>query len=131
VRRGSRSVTAVRRLRGARAVKLFQLVELFRIDLDVRAEEVQMCSERLPLALPVEAALGELIALAFVHMKHIDLLVFLAAWEIEKDSRALADVADHVAADIATEDWAGQCLLEQYLYHFDVGPIMLRPPGQR
>jgi hypothetical protein len=65
-----------------------------------------------------------------VHVEYFYLLVFLAARKIEKDGGALAQIADHIAANIATEDWAGQRLLEQYLYHFDVGPIVL-PPGQR
>jgi hypothetical protein len=110
-------------------MQLFKLVELFGIHLDIRAQEIQMRSERLPFALAVEAAFGQLVAFAFVHVEYLYLLVFLAARKVEKNGGALAQIADHVAADIATEDWAGQCLLEQYLYHFDVVSIMLRPRG--
>ena len=95
----------------------FQLVELLAVDFDVRAEEVEVCPERLPLAFLFHLLLSQLVAFAFVNMNDIDFHVLTSARQIGEDRGPLAEVPYHVTADIAADDGARQRILEQDLYH--------------
>ena len=108
------------RLRGARTVYALQLVEVLAVDVGVRAEEVEMCAQRLPFALRLRPLLGELVALALVNVKNFDLHVLGALRQIREHGSPFAEVTDHVAADIAVKDRARQRILEQDLYHLSI-----------
>jgi hypothetical protein len=56
-------------------------------------------------------------ALAFVNVKNVDLQVLGPARQIREDGRPLAQVPDHVTADVAREHRARERVLEQDLYH--------------
>jgi hypothetical protein len=111
------SDAALAELCGARAVYALELVQLFAVDLSVRAEEVQMCAQRLPLAFLLHLLLRELVALPLMHMKNVDLHVFASAGQIGEDSSALSEVPDHVTANVAAENRARQRILEEDLDH--------------
>src|SRR6478672_1859456 len=101
----------------AGSVNPLQLVELFAVHFGVRAQEVQVCTKRLPLALGRHLLFCKLVALTFMDMKDIDLHVFGPARQIRKYCGAFAEVADHVATDVTAEDGARQRILEQDLDH--------------
>ena len=101
----------------ARAVNALQFIELLSIHLGIRAEEVEMGAQRLPLTFLLHLLFGELVALTFVYMKHVYLHVLAPAWQVCEYRRPLGEVPDHVAAYIAAEDGAGERVLEQDLNH--------------
>jgi len=98
-------------------VYALQLIEVFAVDFGVRAEKVEVRPKRLPFALLLYFLLGHLVAFAFVNMNDFNLHVLASARQISEDCGPLAEVPDHVAADIAAEDRARQRILEQDLYH--------------
>ena len=106
------------RLRSSRPVDPFQLVEVLTVDLGVGAEEVKVGPERLPFRLAFHLLLDELVALAFVNVKNVDFHVLGPARQISKDGSSLAQLPDHVTADVTGEDRTGERILEQNLDHF-------------
>lgn len=94
-----------------------QFFELLAVNLGVRTEEIEVRSQRLPFTLLLHFLLGKLVAFTFVDMKNVDLHVFAPAWQIRKHGGSLAEVADHVAANITAEHGAGKRILEQDLDH--------------
>jgi hypothetical protein len=101
----------------ASAVNALQFIELLAVYLGIRAEKVEVCTQWLPLTFLLHFLLGELVALAFVYMKDVDLHVLAPAWQVGKHSRPFGEVPDHVTAYIAAEDGAGERVLEQDLNH--------------
>ena len=101
----------------ARAVNPLELVELLPVHFGIRAEEVQMRTQRLPLALGLDFLLCQLVTLPFMDVKNLDLHVLGALRQVGEHGSSLAEIPDHVAADIATEDRARQRVLEQDFYH--------------
>ena len=104
-------------LRGPRAVYALKLLELFTVDFRIGAKEVEMRAQGLPLALLLYLLLGELVALAFVNMKNLDLHVLTPAWQIRENRGALTEIPNHIAANVTTEDGARERILEQDLNH--------------
>src|SRR5688500_3981708 len=98
---------------GAGAVDTLQLFEVLAVDFGIRAEEVEVCAQRLPFARRLQLLLRPLVALALVNVKDVDLHVLGPAREIRENGRPLAQVTDHAAADVAGEDRARERVLEQ------------------
>jgi hypothetical protein len=99
------------------AVDSFQLFQVLAVDFRIRTKEVEVRAQRLPLALLLHLLFSELVAFAFVNVKDFDLHVLAPARQIRENGSPLAEVADHVAADVAAEHGAGQRILEEDLYH--------------
>ena len=104
-------------LGGTGSMYSLEFLELLAVDLGVRAQEIKVSTQRLPFALLFQFLLGELVAFAFVDMKNVDLHVFAPARQIRKNRGTLAEIADHVAANITAEHGAGKRILEQDLDH--------------
>lgn len=104
-------------LRRPGAVNTLQLVELLAVDFGVRAEEVEVRSERLPFALGLGLLFRDLVALALVNMKNLDLEILGSPRHIGENRRALAEVSDHVATHVAGEHRARERVFEQDLDH--------------
>jgi len=99
-------------------VNAFEFVEVLAVDFGVRAQEVEMCAERLPFALRLRLLLRNLVALTLVNMKDLYFQVLGPACHVGEYSCPLAQLSDHVAADVAREDRARERVLEQDLDHF-------------
>jgi hypothetical protein len=104
-------------LRGTRAVYSLQFLELLAVHFSVRTKEIKVRPQRLPLALLLHFLLGKLVAFAFMDMKNIDLHVFAPARQIRKHRGSLAEVTDHVAANVTAEHGTRKRILEQDFDH--------------
>src|SRR5690348_12576172 len=87
------------------------------VDFRVRTEEVEMSAERLPFTFGLGLLFSYLVALTFVNVKHIYLQVLGSARHVGEHGGPLAELADHVAANIAGKDRARKRVLEQDLDH--------------
>jgi hypothetical protein len=104
-------------LRRSRAVYPLKFFELLAVDFGVRTEEIEVRPQRLPLALLLHFLLGKLVAFAFMDMKNVDLHVFAPARQIREHSGPLAEVTNHVTANVTAEHGAGKRILEQDFDH--------------
>ncbi len=103
--------------RGTRPVNALQLVEMLAVHFRVCTKEVEVCAERLPFTLRFRFLLGYLVALTLVNMKDLYLQVLGPARHIGEHSRPLAQLTNHVAANVAGKDRARERVLEQDLDH--------------
>jgi hypothetical protein len=85
-----------------------------------------MRAERLPFALRGHLLLDQLVAFPFVDVKHVDFRVLHPARQIGEDGSPLAQVSDHVAADVASENRTRERILEQDLDHLFIVVISMQ-----
>ena len=104
-------------LRRARAMDALQFVEMLAVDFGVRAEKIEMCAQRLPLAFGLRLLLRDLMALTLMNVKDIYLQILGPSRHVGEYSCPFAQLSDHVAADVAREDRARERVLEQDLDH--------------